>query len=87
MLAIENDIVKTQYTNVFGDEFPELLKLFISEGEIRSFRKNQPLFKEGEDADGFYWIVSGYAKVCKCLRPDNEQILTLVGPGDFTGVS
>ncbi len=87
MLALENTLVKETYSTVFGEEFPELLKLFIAEGEIRKYGKGQPLFREGEDADGFYWLVKGYAKVCRCLRPDNEQILTLLGPGDFTGVS
>ena len=87
MLALDNNIVKETYTTVFGEEFPELLKLFIAEGEMRKFEKGQPIFREGEDADGFYWILEGYGKVCKCLRLDNEQILTLIGPGDFTGVT
>lgn len=87
MFVLDNNIVKDTYTAVFGEEFPELLKLFIAEGEIRKYDKGQPIFREGEDADGFFWILDGFAKVCKCLRLENEQILTLLGSGDFTGVS
>jgi CRP-like cAMP-binding protein len=87
MLAVDNNIVKETYATVFGEEFPELLKLFIAEGEIRKFEKGQPIFREGEDAEGFFWILEGFGKICKCFRPDNEQILTLIGPGDFTGVT
>ena len=87
MLTIENNLVKKTYASIFGEEFPELMKLFLAEGDIRTFGKGRSIFREGEDADGFYWILNGYAKVCKCLQPGEEQIITLVGPGDFAGVS
>lgn len=87
MLAVENNLVKSTYSSVFGEEFPELIKLFLAEGDVRTFGKGRSIFREGEDAEGFYWILNGYAKVCKCLKPGDEQIITLVGPGDFVGVS
>ena len=87
MLAVENPQFKTTYNLVFGEEYPELYKLFLAVGDIRTYARGYSLFREGEDAEGFYWILSGHAKICKCLRLDDEQILTLVGPGDFTGLT
>jgi CRP-like cAMP-binding protein len=87
MLTLENNLVKNTYATVFGEEHPDLIKLFLAEGDVRTFGKGRSIFREGEDAEGFYWILNGYAKVCKCLQPGEEQIITLVGPGDFVGVS
>lgn len=87
MLAVENPQFRTTYNSVFGEEYPELFSLFEAEGDLRTFPKGRSLFREGEDAEGFYWILSGHAKICKCLSLEEEQILTLVGPGDFTGLT
>ena len=87
MLAAANPLFKTTYKAVFGDTSPELFNLFEAEGEFRTFQKGRSLFREGEDAEGFYWILSGHAKICKCLSAEDEQILTLVGPGDFSGLT
>ncbi len=87
MLAVDTPSFLATYQQVFGGDYPELYNLFIAEGDLKSFVKGRSLFREGEDAEGFYWILSGHAKVCKCLSTAEEHILTLVGPGDFTGLT
>lgn len=87
MLAVENNHFKTTYSKVFGETHPELFSLFTREGEMRTFARGRSLFTEGEDADGFYWIMKGYAKVCICLGLPDEQILTILGKGDFAGLT
>ncbi len=86
MLADEN-LVKNTYTTVFNNEYLELLKLFLAFGEVKPFAKNKPLFKEGEVPKGFYWILEGNCKVSLNLDGENEQIITIVGPGDFVGLT
>lgn len=87
MLATDSNLICNTYEAVFGSEYQELLKLFLSFGEVKSFPKNKALFLENEEPKGFYWILDGNSKVCKCLDIDNEQIITIVGPGDFTGIT
>ena len=75
------------YQNIFGVEYPELLELFLNCGDVRQYPKNRPLFREGEEAEGFYWILEGTCKICKCFKEEGEQIITIIGPGDFVGLT
>ena len=75
------------YKRIFNDRHPELLDLFLNKGEIRPYAKGRALFKEGEDAEGFYWLIEGTCKICKCFKEEGEQIIALAGPGDFVGLT
>jgi len=46
----------------------------------RSFLKNQTIFSEGDDAEGFYILTSGRVKIFKLSREGKEQILHIVEP-------
>ena len=87
MYMSSKSLVKDLYVRIFANEHPELLDLFQTQGEIKSFSRGRSLFREGEEAEGFYWILDGNCKICKCFREEGEQIITLVGPGDFVGLT
>jgi len=87
MLPAENNLVQNTYRAIFGNEYPELLKLFLAHGQVKAFAKGKPLFKENDAPLGFFWILEGNCKICKCLNEEIEQIVTIVGPGDFTGIT
>lgn len=87
MYIYSKNLVKELFVRIFDNEHPELLDLFETKGEIKSFSRDRHLFREGEEAEGFFWILEGTCKICKCFRQEVEQIITIVGPGDFVGLT
>lgn len=87
MLIAELNLVEEIFEDVFGDEFPELLQLFKKHGEYCSYQKGDFIYREKAPTVGFYWILNGCAKVCQCHKQENEQIITLLGRGDFGGIT
>lgn len=51
----------------------------------QTFGKGQPIFSEGEDAAGFYVVISGRVKIFKLSPEGKEQILHFAGPGESFG--
>ncbi len=54
-------------------------------GQVRSYKKKEAIFFEGEPADGFYIIMSGKVKIFKLSSEGREQILHIFGPGEPFG--
>lgn len=48
----------------------------------RSFTKAETLFSEGEEAAGFYLLVSGHIKMCRVSPDGREKVLHFVRPGE-----
>lgn len=48
----------------------------------RSFSKGETLFSEGEEAAGFYLLVSGHIKMCRVSSDGREKVLHFVRPGE-----
>jgi len=48
----------------------------------RAFRKGETLFSEGEEATGFYLLVSGSIKLCRMSPDGREKVLHFVKPGE-----
>lgn len=48
----------------------------------RSFAKGETLFAEGEEATGFYLLVSGHIKMCRVSADGREKVLHFVRPGE-----
>lgn len=51
----------------------------------QTFGKGQGIFSEGEEAAGFYVVVSGRVKIFKLSSEGKEQILHFVAPGEAFG--
>lgn len=49
------------------------------------FEKDQVVFTQGEQANGFYVVISGRVKVYKLSLEGKEQILHVFGPGEPIG--
>ena len=49
------------------------------------FRRGQSIFSEGDDAIGFYVVVTGRVKIFKLSLEGKEQILHIFGPGEPFG--
>lgn len=48
----------------------------------RGLRKGETLFGEGEEATGFYLLVSGSIKLCRVSPDGREKVLHFVRPGE-----
>ncbi len=49
------------------------------------FRKGQLIFSEGDEATGFYVVITGRVKIFKLSMEGKEQILHIFGPGQPIG--
>jgi CRP/FNR family transcriptional regulator, dissimilatory nitrate respiration regulator len=49
------------------------------------FRKGESIFSEGEEANGFYVVITGRVKIFKLSSDGKEQILHFFGPGEPFG--
>ena len=49
------------------------------------FRKGQLIFSEGDEANGFYVVITGRVKIFKLSVEGKEQILHIFGPGQPIG--
>jgi len=51
----------------------------------QEFKQGQTIFSEGEEAAGFYILISGRIKIFKLSSEGKEQILHIFGPGEIFG--
>ncbi len=61
-----------------SDDSKELNRIVIRQ----SFKRGESIFLEGEEAHGFYVVISGRVKVSKVSFEGKEQILHIFGPGE-----
>jgi|SRR5208283_1514802 len=64
-----------------ADQFEDLTDIVVDQTLLRG----QSIFSDGDDATGFYVIISGRVKVFKLSSEGKEQILHIFGPGDAFG--
>lgn len=62
-----------------------LADLFHSQGEIRHYDKETYLFREGEEIQGLYLILTGKVKMSKLSNDGNQLTLRYVEPGGVAG--
>ena len=83
----EKKNLEKTFFDVFGENHFELLEMLDRHGEKMVFNKGRHIFQEGDPATGFYWVLSGFVKVCKNLDNEQQQIITILSKGDFIGLS
>ena len=58
----------------------------IGEGRrILSFRKNQGIFAQGDEADAVFFIQAGKVKLSVCAKTGKEATIGILNSGDFFG--
>jgi CRP/FNR family transcriptional regulator len=66
---------------LFANLPPEDLRRVAEIASPRHYEKKEPVFREGERADGFYVVGKGRVKIFKLSENGKEQVLHLIGPG------
>jgi CRP-like cAMP-binding protein len=52
---------------------------------IAAYRKNQPIFAQGDPADALFYVQKGKVKLTVVSRHGKEAIVGILGPADFFG--
>src|SRR5579859_7009881 len=52
---------------------------------IAAYRKNQPIFAQGDPADALFYIQKGKVKLTVVSEHGKEAIVGILGPADFFG--
>jgi CRP/FNR family cyclic AMP-dependent transcriptional regulator len=52
---------------------------------VKSYRKNQRIFSQGDPADAIFYIQEGRVKVCVTSESGKEAVVALHGKGNFFG--
>jgi len=78
-----NDLLNfLEGTQIFQGLDPEQLAILTQIIRPQSYRKGEPLFQQGDKAEGFFIVRSGSVKVFKHSANGREQILHIFGAGD-----
>jgi CRP-like cAMP-binding protein len=76
---------ETRATLQFDRDLLEQLNEHSSLGKRRRFKKNVPLYEQGEISSRFYLIVSGLIQASIFRRDGSEVLLDMMGPGTICG--
>jgi CRP/FNR family transcriptional regulator, cyclic AMP receptor protein len=57
----------------------------IAESQRRSVPRDRTIFVQGDPGDALYVILRGKVRIGRPAGPSRENLLTLLGPGDFFG--
>lgn len=75
----------TVFPDLKGSEIATLL----GAGELKNFKRGQPLFNAGDIADAFFLVLSGAFKLVKESSPQSEghpTLMEIIGPGETIGL-
>jgi len=64
---------------------PSELGFFVERARITEWKPNDIIIREDEEGDSLYLILSGRVRVTKRTFDGIEQVLGILGPGDFFG--
>jgi CRP/FNR family cyclic AMP-dependent transcriptional regulator len=54
-------------------------------GSVKTYKKNEVIFSQGDRCDGVFYIISGDCKVSVTSEQGKEAVVALHGTGDFFG--
>ena len=76
-LVVSNDI--------FGALGPEDVEILLSATSVRNYAAHQPVFHQGDAADGVYVVCDGRVGIRTLSADGNEVMLNIVEPGGVFG--
>lgn len=72
-------------TPLFQGLPPDILDEIAAISSLKTVKKEQMIFQEGDEAQGFYLVFDGMVKIFKLSSEGKEQILHIFGPGEPFG--
>lgn len=75
----KNTLLKTPFMNSLG---PSALTRMLEMATITNYEVRDILFREGEPAEHFYCVLTGYIRLYRLSREGREADIRICGPGD-----
>ena len=72
-------------TPIVGELGPTALARMLETITVASFEPRDVLFHEGQIADCFYCVLSGYVRLCRLSKDGREADIRICGPGETFG--
>jgi CRP-like cAMP-binding protein len=79
------DLAALRKVALFESLLPEHLKLIGGIVEEKTYPPGTVLFKDGDPADRFFFIVQGKVRISKQIPGVGEEALAVLEPGDYFG--
>lgn len=70
---------------IFNHLTDEQMAIIAQSAQVKEFKKNELLFRLGENDDTLYIINSGRVRIYQLSESGREQTIRILNPGDFTG--
>jgi CRP/FNR family transcriptional regulator, cyclic AMP receptor protein len=70
---------------LFESLLPEHMKLIAGIVDEQQLKPSHTIFKDGDIADRFYFIISGKVRISKQIPGIGEEALAILEPGDYFG--
>ena len=80
-----HDRLVLQNTNLLAGLNPQLVSRILGNTTIFSAESRDGLFNEGEKADSFYVVLSGYVRLFRKSKDEREADIGIFGPGEAFG--
>ena len=80
------DMERLRTIPVFAGIDPRILEALLDESEVQYLEKSETIFEEGDPADRFFAVLSGWAMVYSLPPDGSEIVLGLFGPGESFAV-
>lgn len=80
--AMESEVAFLRKMPVFEDLEPQELSMIAKITVYRRFNKDEVIFTEGSQGEGFHFIRSGRIKILKSSADGREHILNILGTGE-----
>jgi len=77
-------IAKLTFTKI-DPHVESLLRHIVAGKRVLQFKKDEPIFSQGDRADGIYFIQSGKVRVTVVSAQGKEAVLAMLGPREFFG--
>ncbi len=78
-------MLRAMQTSIFPDAPESLLRALVQKAQMKSFKKGDVIFREGEPGDALYVIRKGSVKVSRLNRAGVDVAQTYVPAGNYVG--
>lgn len=85
VVMLPNEIERIREIPLFDTLSDAELRAIAGGVRHRKYKRNEFVFRSGDEADRLYIVVEGRMKIFRTLVDGREQVLYLYGPDDFVG--
>ena len=84
-MMIDVAIQAFRKTTLFGHLGDEYLGVIAGMAEEKAFSREDYIFREGDNGDGFYLILQGRVRISRQISGMGEEALTILESGNYFG--